>query len=265
MSTSTGYEIGNPTKLRIKPTYNVGDYGHDLSLPLLLAQASNVQTLTPSTSSFHQTEHDSALPIDEVLSFISESDKCEQLHAGNDTDFDKTWLITPDMSFFSYKISLTFGIGLKVSAYTSGNITVDNIHLTLTEIGDGAGDIVIADLRIPTGASALSATGEQIIMFHADIMNKIKFNNSKPVKVRIQTETTKSGTATYQVGMLPVYPMIPTAVPKQWLLSQVEIHAHASLDHAFPIWRDSDNDQRLDYSGCSPDGCNSALGEMGTV
>ena len=134
MSTSAGYEIGNPTKLRAKPTYNIGDYGHDLSLPLLLAQASNVQTLTPSTASFHQTEHDSALPIDEVLSFISESDKCEQLHAGNDTDFDKTWLIQPDMSFFSYKIALNMGIGLKVSAYTSGNITVDNVHLTITRL-----------------------------------------------------------------------------------------------------------------------------------
>jgi len=259
------YEIGNPTKLRIKPVYDTGSYGHDLSLPLLLAQSTNLATLTPSTSSFHQTEHDSALPIDEVLSFISDSDKCELLHNGNDTDFDKTWLIQPDMTAWSYKIALNMGIGLKVSAYTSGNITVDNIHLTLTEVGDGAGDIVIADLRIPTGASALSATGEQIIMFHADIMNKIRFNNNKPIKVRLQTESTKSGTATYQVGILPVYPMIPTAVPKEWLLSQVEIHLHASLDHAFPIWRDSDNDQRLDYSGCSPDGCNSALGEMGTV
>ena len=265
MSTSTGFEIGDPTKLRIKPTYNVGDYGHDVSFPLLLSQATNLVTLTPSTSSFHQTQHDSANPIDEVLSFISESDKCELLHNGNDTDFDKTWLIQPDMSFFSYKIALSFGIGLKVSAYTSGNITAESIRLTLTELGDGVGDIVIADLTIPTGASALSATGEQIIMFHADILQKIKFTNNRPVTMRIRTVSSKSGTATYQVGMLPVYPMIPTAVPKQWLLSQVEIHAHASLDHAFPIWRDSDNDQRLDYSGCSPSGCNSALDEMGSV
>ena len=97
------------------------------------------------------------------------------------------------------------------------------------------------------------------------ILQKIKFTNNRPVSMRIRTVSSKSGTATYQIGMCPVYPMIPTAVPKPWLLSQVEIHAHASLDHAFPIWRDSDNDQRLDDSGCSPSGCNSALDEMGSV
>ena len=64
------YEAPNPTKLRIKPTYNTGDYGHDVSFPLTLMQASNVQTLTPSGASLHQTTENSALPIDEVLSFI---------------------------------------------------------------------------------------------------------------------------------------------------------------------------------------------------
>ena len=249
------YELPDPTKLRIKPTYNVGDYGQDVHLPLTLVQATNVATLTPSTASFHQTEHDSSLPIDALLMFISESDKCELLHAGNDTNFDKTFLISPDMSFFSYKIALTFGIGLKVSAHSSGNINVNNVHLTITEIGDGAGDKVIADLTVSAGSSNLTGTGEQITLFHADIIEPIKFTKSRSIKVRIQTEASKSGTATFQVGMLPVFPIIPTAVPKQWLLSQVEIHAHASLDHAFPIWRDETNQEKMDYSGCSPSGC----------
>ena len=240
------YELPDPTKLRIKPTFNVGDYGQDVTFPLILSQASNLATLTPSTASFHQTEHDSALPIDALARFISNVDKCELLHAGNDTNFDKTFLISPDMSFFSYKIALTFGLGLKVSAHTSGNINVNNVHLTITEVGEGAGDTQIADL---------TGTGEQITMFHADIIQPIKFTKSRPIKVRIQTEASKSGTATFQVGMLPVFPVIPTAVPKHWLESQIEVHAHASLDHAFPIFRDQTNQEKLDYSGCGVEGC----------
>jgi len=243
------YELPNPTKLRIKPTYNVGDFGHDVTFPLVLSQATNLTTLTPSTASFHQTEHDSSIPIDELARFISDVDKCELLHAGNDANFDKTFLISPDMSFFAYKIALTFGIGLKVSAYTSGNINVNNIHLTLTEIGDGAGDTVIADLTVSAGSANLTGTGEQITMFHADIIQPIKFTKSRPIKVRIQTEASKSGTATFQVGMLPVFPVIPTAVPKHWIESQIEVHIHASLDHAFPIWRDQTNQEKMDYSG----------------
>ena len=125
--------IPNPTQLRIKPVYDTGSFGHDVTFPLVLSQASNLSTLTPSTASFYQSTHDSALPIDQLARFISESDKCELLHAGNDTDFDKTWLIQPDMTAWSYKIALTFGIGLKVSAYTSGNINAGNVKLTITQ------------------------------------------------------------------------------------------------------------------------------------
>ena len=226
--------IPNPTQLRIKPVYDTGSFGHDVTFPLVLSQATNLATLTPSTASFYQSTHDSALPIDQLARFISESDKCELLHAGNDTDFDKTWLIQPDMTAWSYKIALTFGIGLKVSAYSSGNINAGNIHLTITQIGDGAGDTVIEDLTIAVGSANLTATGEQIILFHADIIRPIKFNNGLPIKVRIQTESSKSGTATYQIGMLPVFPIIPTA---------------------YPIWRSENNDELMDYSGCASGGC----------
>jgi len=248
-------ELPDPTKLRTKPVFDVGNYGHDVTFPLVLSQATNLSTLTPSTASYHQTTHDSAIPIDELARFISNVDKCELLHAGNDTNFDQTFLISPDMSFWSYKIALTFGIGLKVSAYTNGVINVNNIHLTITEIGEGTGDKQIADLTVSAGSANLTGTGEQITMFHADIIQPIKFTKSRPIKVRIQTEASKSGTATFQVGMLPVFPVLPTAVPKHWIESQIEIHAHASLDHPFPIFRDQDVQEKLDYSGCGSEGC----------
>jgi len=259
------YELPDPTKLRIKPVYNTGDYGHDVVFPLLQSQTSNVQSLTPSTASFHQTLHDSARPIDEVAMFISNLDKCEQLHAGNDTNFDQTFLIQPDMSFFSYKIAVNMGFGLKVSAFTSGTVNLGNIHVTITEDGKGAGDTTIVDQIVDAGSSNLTATGEQIVAFHVDVIQPIKFTKARPIKVRIQTEVEETGTNTWQVGMLPVYPLIAPAVAKQWLLSQVEVHAHASLDHAFPIWRDETNQEKMDYSGCSPDGCNSAMNGIGSV
>ena len=245
----------NPTQLRIKPVYDTGSFGHDVTFPLPLAQNSNLSTLTPSTASFYQSTHDSALPIDELARFVSNVDKCELLHAGNDTDFDKTWLIQPDMTAWSYKIALTFGIGLRVSAYTSGNINAGNVKITMTEIGDGAGDTVIEDLTIAVGSPNLTATGEQIIMFHADIVRPIKFNKALPVKVRIQTESSKSGTATYQIGMLPLFCIIPTAVAKTWYESQIEMHMHGDLTHAYPIWRSENNDELMDYSGCASGGC----------
>ena len=75
----------------IKPTYNVGDYGHDVIIPLNCITGSATTTLTPSTATFVQVLEDGKVPVDEVNQFITDSDKMELIHAGNDTDFDTTW------------------------------------------------------------------------------------------------------------------------------------------------------------------------------
>ena len=243
------YELPNPTNLRIKPVYNTGDYGEDLVIPLVFAQASNINTLTPSTASFHQTLHDSSLPIDDLQLLASDTDKCGQLHSGNDTNFDKTFIFTPDMTAWIYKVAFTIGFGLKVSAFTNGTINVGNIRIIMTELGDDAGDTVLLDQTTDAGSSNLTGTGEQIVWFHLDHVSPVKVNNGKPITIQITTQVEETGTNTWQVGMLPLFPSISTAIPKLWITSQMELHAHASLDHAFPIWRDEDNDMKMDYSG----------------
>ena len=53
----------------IKPTYDVANYGHDITLPLNCLSGSTA-TLTPSTATFVQVLEDSRVPIDEVDLFI---------------------------------------------------------------------------------------------------------------------------------------------------------------------------------------------------
>ena len=57
----------------IKPVYDVGYYGHDVSVPLSTLSGSS-QTVVPSTSTFVQVLEDSKVPVDELPIFISESD-----------------------------------------------------------------------------------------------------------------------------------------------------------------------------------------------
>ena len=249
------YELPNPTLLRTKPVYDISNLGQNFTFPLILAQSSNIVALTPSTATYHQTTELTALPIDTMSRVISNVDSIAMLGAGDDTNFDQTFLISPDMTFFSYKISITMGIGLKVSAFSSGTINVNNVHITITELGQGAGNVQMIDLIIDTGSPDLSGTGEQITLFHADIVQPLKFTKAMPVKIRIQTEASATGTATFQTGLLPLFCVTPNAVIKQFLESQIEIHAHASLDHAFPVFRDQTNQEKLDYSGCSSEGC----------
>ena len=257
------YEIPNPTLLRIKPTANVLDYGHDLSLPLVLAQSTNVQDLTPSPATFHQTQHDSANPIDELLMFISESDKCLQVHSGNDTNFSTSFLFSPDMVAWIYKQAFTIGFGLKVSAFTSGTVNLGNIKITITQTGNP--EKVLLNQTVDAGSANLTATGEQITLFHFDFIQPVELDTGTPLKIDIETQVEETGTNTWQVGFLPCFPTLPTASPKEWIISQIEFHAHASLNHAYPIFRSENNDQRMDYSGCPPQGCNHALENIGSV
>ena len=250
------YEAPDPTKLRIKPTYNVGDFGHDLIIPLVCTQSSNVQTLTPSGATFAFTPEDSAQPIDEQDVIISDTDKVQNLHAGNDTAFTKSWIFHPDMSAFVYKVSFNLGLGLKCSAYTNGSTNFGDITIKITQLGDGIGDKVIWSRAYDAGTTALEATGELICNFHADILAIVKLSNALPIKIDLTIGHSKSGTNTSQIGFLPFYPYVPTAVPRLFTVSSVNFHIHASLDHAFPIWRDQDNDQRLDYSGISAEQIN---------
>ena len=59
----------------IKPTFNVGDYGHDVIIPLNCLTGSATTTLTPSTATFVQVLEGGRVPVDEVNQFITDSDK----------------------------------------------------------------------------------------------------------------------------------------------------------------------------------------------
>ena len=127
----------------IKPTYNVGDYGHDIIIPLNCLTGSNTTTLTPSTATFVQVLEDSKVPIDEVNMFITDSDKMELVHAGDDSDYDTTWHFDVDMSNQAYQITMNFAVAMKVSAYTSGNFKIDDVQCIIKQVGGGEGELHI--------------------------------------------------------------------------------------------------------------------------
>ena len=82
--------LPNIGQLRIKPVFDVGNYGHDLDLNLVLS-GTNTTTFVPSTTTITQVLDDSNIPIDESPTYVTDSDEMEVITAGNDTDFDNTW------------------------------------------------------------------------------------------------------------------------------------------------------------------------------
>jgi len=230
----------------IKPTYNVGDYGHDVIIPLNCLSGSTV-TLVPSTSTFVQVLEDGRVPVDEVNQFITNSDEMAGVHAGDSTDFDTTWEWLPDMSFNAYKASFSLAVFMNISAYTSGNFAISSVQVTMKVIGGGEGDQVIVDKIINPGMANMTSAVSQIAILNVDTKTSAKIPD-KPVSIQVKVNTS-SGTGTYQCGIVPLFCYFGAAVPKTWTTSSVIVHAHADLAHAFPIFRDEDNMNMLDRSG----------------
>ena len=227
----------------IKPTYDVANFGHDNSLPLNCISG-NVATITPSTSTFVQVLEDSRVPIDEVDLFITDSDSMAMIHLGDDTDFDKTWEWTPDMSAQAYQISFNFAVGMKVSSYSSGNFKIDSVQVICNQIGGGEGTVNFVNKILDPGMSNITSAVAQvaIINFSTTVSAKVF---DKPLTFQIKVNTS-SGSGTYQTGIIPLFCYFGTAIPKTWTTSSVLMHIHADLAHAFPIFRDEDNMNMID-------------------
>ena len=227
----------------IKPTYDVANFGHDTTLPLNCLTGSTT-TLTPSTATFVQVLEDSRVPIDEVDMFITDSDKMALVHAGNDTDFDKTWEWAPDMSAQAYQLSFSFAVAMKVSSYSSGNFAIDNVQVVCNQVGGGEGIVTVLNKIIDPGMSNMTTATEQVAIINFSTKTSAKVFD-KPLTFQIKVNTS-SGVGTYQTGIVPLFCYFGAAVPKTWTTSSVLLHIHADLAHAFPIFRDEDNMNMLD-------------------
>ena len=230
----------------IKPTFDVGNYGHDVTVPLSTLTGTNTQTLVPSTSTFVQVLEDSRVPVDEVPIFISESDVMQMIHQGNDSDYDETFTWLPDMSASLYKATLNFAVGLNVSAYTSGNFKISKIQMVIKQQKADYVETLVNRTIDPGMANITSAVGQvAIVAFDTQVAKKV-FDKAVTIQIVV---TTSSGSGTFQCGIFPIFCYIAPAVPKVWTSSAFIMHLHGALDHAFPVFRNEDNENLLDHSG----------------
>jgi hypothetical protein len=229
----------------IKPTYDVGSYGHDVTVPLSMLAGSTV-TLVPSTSTFVQVLDDGKVPIDEIPMIVTDSDEMELIHAGNDTDYDKTFVWVPDMSANLYKFTANFAVAMNVSAYTSGNFKISSIQVIVTQT-KGTYVETLVDRIIDPGMANMTSATSQIALINLDTQTAKKVFD-KSITVQIKVNTT-AGTGTYQAGIVPLYCYFSAHTPKVWTTSAIVMHLHGSLDHAFPVFRNEDSENLLDHSG----------------
>ena len=242
----------SPTNLLIKPVYGVNDYGEDKIIPLGLDQLT-LQSLT--ITAIDQILRNDNDEIEDIPVITTDSDTMAIAHEGDDTAFDRIYTWRPDMTAWVYKTAFVMAVALRVSAYTTGSFRIDSITINATEeLPDGTeNQKIVQNLVIApsTAFTALTATGEQMFIILADWNTPYKVTKGNPIQIQIAINET-TGTGTRQVGIMPLFPFQQTNIanyPKIHTISHVGFHIHASLDHAFPVFRDQSTEDKLDYAG----------------
>ena len=201
-----------PSNVKSLAVYDVASYGTDLWLPLTDVGLTET-ALTFSGVTMTRDTSDSNQPLDSFPRVYSDTDAGLLLNEGNDTAFNQTYTLDPDMTAVIYKISLNFCAVLTVSAYTSGNFNIGALHIKITE--RSTNDSLLYENTFQSDAANLTATGTSMHWFTQDIVETIKVRKGNPIDIQLDLITT-TGSGTHQEGYAPVAPYLKTAVMKQF-------------------------------------------------
>lgn len=247
-----------PFPPRLKPVYNVSDFGHDIFLPLELAAdgttafaATSITISAAGTELLQYTEESTdrefaqiptagthLTPIDEQDILIAANDTVGLVNAGNDVAFDRTFTWTPDMNATIYKTGIILGAACNCSAF-AGATSVDIGSIEVAAIERNTGRILIPKITFAQISTQLTAVGTSIAILQAEYLETFKVYSKSPIDITIKINSSKvvgGGAATFQSGFLPIFPYNKLNVMKGWSHSGIGFHIHASMDHADPVF-----------------------------
>ena len=241
----------NVNDLLEKPVYDVSSYGEDLQLPLGTKKLA-LQAITWSSL-------DELLVVDADMEnysrLVSDIDSLGIMHQGDGVAFDQTYEWLSDMSAFVYKFNITLCVALSVTAYTSGNHSVDDVQVIIKETTQ-SGQVIreIANMIKDTGMTNTQAVEDKavIMTFEGNIPFKVAQGNK--VTIQIILGRTDTSTATTFEGIMPLFYFQKSSLAKTMIESTMQMHLHPALDHAFEVFRDASIQEQLDYDGVDKEG-----------
>jgi len=240
----------DPTKIRLKPTYNASNPIEPTTLEIGV-EDDNLQSIVPSTADFGQVLTPSGnVPISDSSVIISDVDAIGLVNPGDDTDYDQTYEWLPPESSIIYQIDMSFAVGLNLSAFTSGSATIDSVQVIITQQDEQTPRVLLDELFLAVGLTALVATGAQILLLDMQrVIDDKKIKGGVPITIQIIINTTQSMVQTRQVGIIPFVSYHSEAIAKRFTTSVIKFYNKPSLDSAFLVLRTEDAQELLDYSG----------------
>ena len=242
----------NSTNTLTKPVYDIANYGQDLFLPLTTDTLA-LQSIT--WSSLDELLQEESQSLESYSRLVSDIDTLGILNEGDGVRYHRTFDFLTDMSAWCYKFNCSFAVALSVTAYTSGAHSVDSIKLTFSELlPDKTEKRQIATILHSTGMANLGATGTNVAIMHFEGNTPFKITQGNYLRMDIEFSSTDTLTATTFEGIMPYFYCQEGALAKTMIESGLEMHLHPSLSHAFPVFRDENVTNQIDFDGVTKEG-----------
>jgi len=242
----------NSTDTLTKANYDISNYGEDLFLPLTTDTLA-LQSVT--WSALNELLQEESTDLEAYSRLVSNIDTLGILNEGDGNRYSRTFDFLTDMSAWCYKFNLTFAVALSVTAYTTGNHSVDSVKVTFSELlPDKAEKRQITTMIHNTGMATLAATGTNVAIMHFEGNTPFKITQGNYLRIVIEFNSTDTLTATSYEGIMPYFYFQEGSLTKTLCESGLEMHLHPALDHAFPVFRDESITNKLDFDGVTKDG-----------
>jgi len=223
-----------PSNVKAVAVYDIASYGTDLWLPLTDVGLTET-ALTFSGVTMTRDTTDGNQPLDTFPRVYSDTDSGLLLNEGNNTIYNQTYTLDPDMTAILYKVSLNFCAVLTCSSYSNGGLNIGGLHIKISE--RSSNDRLLYENTFQSGAATLSATGTSMHWFTQDIVETIKVRKGNPIDIQLNLITVVTGTNTRQEGYAPIAPYLKTAVMKSFYETGISLHLHPDLSHADGVFK----------------------------
>ena len=200
-------------KNMVIPVYDIGDAGESPFVPFiptgLLEQnvtISALDELLKSTETLNNITSD--LSTDFPI-LIAKDDTATLLYSANDAAFSRTLIIRPNKALDIIKCFVSLCFGINVSAYTSGDVDFDKVTMIIRKRPIGSTNDKLAKQIMKavyeTGITTLTATGAAFFILQ-DQFDGDMIDIGEQLEFEFVCSAAKTGTATFQQGLVPFFP-----------------------------------------------------------
>jgi len=223
-----------------KPVYDEASVG-DIRTIFLGTDTLALQSITWSgLNELVQTNPsgDAVAHMEDYPMVFSDVDTLGIANEGDGIRFDRIYEWLADMSTWVYKYVINMAVGLSVTAFTSGNHSIDSVIFTLSERRDD-GSLVkqIDSQQLTTGMTALTAVNDAVAIIHLESSKPFKIGQGNKLRLQIAFISTDTDIATTFEGVMPAFYFQEGSLAKWLTPSALILYVHPALDSAISFTR----------------------------